>query len=112
MRMKLSRLTIVLVAFVAAACPYDRLSRAVGIALGGGGGGSSGPNVLLILQQPLTGTAGQILPPAILVGAADTLRRAGPGFTGTITIAIATNPPGAKLMGPMILSALPRIASL
>src|SRR5437867_12956735 len=99
MRMKLSRLTIVLVAFVAAACPYDRLSRAVGIALGGGGGGSSGPNVLLILQQPLTGTAGQILTPAILVGAADTLRRAGTGFTGTIPMAPPTHPAGGDLTG-------------
>jgi len=111
MRMKLSRLNIVLVALVAAACPYDRLSRAVGIALGGGGGGSSGPNVLLILQQPLTGTAGQILTPALLVGAADTLGRADTGFTGTITMALTTNPAGANLTGTRSVAAVRGIAS-
>src|SRR5437879_13315087 len=81
MRMKLSHLSIALVPLVAAGCPYDQLSRSLGIAIGGGGGGGSGPNVLLMIQQPLTGTAGAILTPAILVGAADTLGRADTAFT-------------------------------
>src|SRR3989454_8004118 len=102
MRMKLSRVNIALVAWVAlvaAACPYDQLSRSLGIAIGGGGGGGSGPNVLVILQQPLVGTAGQILTPAILVAAADTLGRADTSFNGTITMALGTNPVGGRLSG-------------
>src|SRR6266571_8102189 len=105
MRMKLSRWNIVLVALVAAACPYDQLSRSLGIAIGGGGGGSGGPNVLVILQQPLVGTAGNILTPAILVAAVDTLGRADTSFAGTITIALGTNPAGGRLSGTLAVAA-------
>src|SRR3989442_10748476 len=111
MNMKLSRVIVALVAVVTAACPYDQLSRSLGIAIGGGGGGGSGPNVLVILQQPLVGTAGNILTPAILVGAADTLGRADTGFTGTITMALATNPAGANLTGTRSVAAVRGIAS-
>jgi len=108
--MRLSRLSIALVALVAAACPYDRLSRSLGIAIGGGGGGGGG-NVLLILQQPLTGTAGSILTPAILVGAADTLGRADTSFAGTVTMGLGTNPVGGRLSGTLSVVAVRGIAS-
>jgi len=111
MRLKLSRWNIVLVALVAAACPYDQLSRSLGIAIGGGGGGSSGPNVLVVIQQPLTGTAGQILTPAILVGALDTLGRPDTGFAGTVGMALTTNPAGAVLSGTRSVAAVRGLAS-
>jgi len=111
MRMKLSHLSIALVPLVAAGCPYDQLSRSLGIAIGGGGGGGSGPNVLLMIQQPLTGTAGAILTPAILVGAADTLGRADTAFTGTITMALGTNPVGGRLSGTLNVAAVRGLAS-
>ena len=110
MRMKLSRLNIALVALATAACPYDGLSRSLGIAIGGSGGGS-GSHVLLFLQQPLTGTAGNILTPAILVGAADTLGRADTSFTGTISMALSTNPAGANLSGTLGVAAVRGVAS-
>ncbi len=85
MGMKLSCVTVALVALATAACPYDQLSTDVRTALGGSGGGSGGPNVLVVLQQPLTGTAGQILTPAILVAAADTLGRLDTGWRARAT---------------------------
>src|SRR3989454_1135446 len=111
MRMKLSHLSIALVPLVAAGCPYDQLSRSLGIAIGGGGGGGSGPNVLVILQQPLVGTAGNILTPAILVGAADTLGRADTSFAGTISMALGTNPVGGRLSGTLGVTAFRGVAS-
>jgi len=112
--MTLSRLRVALVASVAlgsTACPYDGLSRSLGLAIGGSGGGSGGPHVLLILQQPFTGTAGNILTPALLVEAADSLGRADTGFTGTINTALSTNPAGANLTGARSVAAVRGIAS-
>jgi len=111
MGMKLSCVTVALVALATAACPYDQLSTDVRTALGGSGGGSGGPNVLVVLQQPLTGTAGQILTPAILVAAADTLGSLDTGFTATITIALATNPVGGRLSGTLGVAAVRGVAS-
>ena len=110
MNMKLSRVIVALVALVTAACPYDQLSRSLGIAIGGGGGGS-GPDVLVILQQPLTGTAGDILTPAILVEALDTLGRPDTGFTGIVAMALSSNPAGANLSGTLRVAAVRGVAS-
>jgi len=111
MRMRLSAATVALVALGTAACPYDRLTTAAGLAISGGKGGGSGSNVLAILQQPLTATAGQILTPAILVGAADTLGRADASFNAAVTIALSTNPVGGTLSGTLTVAAVRGVAS-
>jgi hypothetical protein len=109
---RLSRLSIALVALVTAACPYDRLlTSSRGIAVGGPGGGGSGSNVLVIIQQPLTGTAGEILTPAILVAAADTLGSLDTAFSATVTMALATNNVGGRLSGTLGVAAVRGIAS-
>ena len=108
---RLSAATVALVAFVTAACPYDQITTSAGIVISGGGGGGSGSNVLVILQQPLTGTAWEILTPAMLVGAADTLGRADTSFNATVTIAIGTNPVGGTLSGTLSVAAVRGVAS-
>jgi hypothetical protein len=111
MSMRLSFVTVALAALVTAACPYDQLSRSLGIAIGGGDGGGSGSHVLVILQQPLTGTAGDILTPAILVAAADTLGRQDTSFNSTITMGLGTNPAGGRLSGTLSVAAVRGVAS-
>lgn len=112
MGMRLSRLSIAMVALATVACPYDRLltGGSGGIAIGGGGGGP-GSNVLAIIQQPLTATAGEVLTPAILVAAADTLGNLDTAFAATVTMALSTNNVGGRLSGTLGVAAVRGVAS-
>jgi hypothetical protein len=100
MGMRLSRLSIVLVALATAACPYDHLLTGNGgLAIGGGGGGGSGPDALSFNVQPSNATAGEIITPAPQVTVRDSLGNVDSSFTSSITVSIGTNPVGASLSG-------------
>src|SRR5437879_158396 len=102
MGMRLSRITVALVALVTAACPYDHLLTGTGgIAIGGGGGGSTGPNSLAFTVQPSDATQGNIITPAIQVLVRDSLGIPDSAFTGAVTMSISLNPVGGRLSGTL-----------
>ena len=66
---------------------------------------------LTFTVQPSNATAGAAIAPAILVSARDALGNAVTSFTGTVTIAIATNPAGGVLSGSATVPAVSGVAS-
>lgn len=106
-----SMIAVGLAALVAVGCPYDQLSRSLGIAIAGRGGGGGGPRVLVMIQQPLRGTAGAIMTPAFLVGALDTLGHTDTAFSATVTMTLSNNPVGGRLSGTLQVNAVRGVAS-
>ena len=82
----------------------------MGIA-GGGGTGSNTPPVLSFFVQPNSSNVGQTITPAVEVLARDSLGATDTSFTGTITVALASNSTGAALSGTTTVRPVNGIAS-
>jgi hypothetical protein len=61
--------------------------------------------------QPVSTAAGASITPAVVVTAFDSLSNVATGFTGTITVAIGTNPAAATLTGTTSVTAVAGVAS-
>src|SRR5256886_4848867 len=79
---------------------------------------SSGFNVtpgaasqLVFGTQPGTTVAGQQITPAVKLRALDALGNVATGFSGTITVALGSNPGGATLSGTLLVAAVGGVAS-
>src|SRR5204862_1913818 len=66
---------------------------------------------LAFTQQPSTTVAGAAISPAVQVTALDPAGNAVPGFTGTVTVALGTNPGGSTLGGTTTVAAVNGVAS-
>src|SRR5205814_765138 len=65
----------------------------------------------LFTQQPSTTVAGAAISPAVQVTAFDAAGNAVPGFTGTVTVALGSNPGGSTLSGTTTVAAVNGVAS-
>ena len=101
------RLTGLVLALTAVACD-PTAPVVIGISTGGGGGG--GAHTLAFIVQPSGAVVDQIITPAIQVAARDTLGNTDPAFTGTVTIALGSNPNGASLNGTTTVALVSGIA--
>src|SRR3989442_4069291 len=63
------------------------------------------------LTQPGTTVAGQQITPAVKLRALDALGNVATGFSGTITVALGSNPGGATLSGTLLVAAVGGVAS-
>jgi hypothetical protein len=68
-------------------------------------------SILVFTQQPTSETAGVGITPAVQVTARDGLGNTATAFTGTVTVAIGTNPNGGTLSGTSALAATAGVAS-
>src|SRR6266542_644592 len=66
---------------------------------------------LVFTVQPTTKTAGAHVAPPVQVAALDAVGNAVPAFSGNVTVAIGTNPAGAKLSGTTLLAAIAGVAT-
>src|SRR6266542_724684 len=66
---------------------------------------------LVFTAQPSDATAGATITPAVRVTARDARGNAVPGFTGSVTVAIGTNPAGGTLSGTTTLAAVGGVAT-
>src|SRR5205814_2256697 len=66
---------------------------------------------LAFTQQPRNTVAGAAISPAVQVTALDAAGNAVPGFTGSVTVALGTNPGGATLGGATTVAAVNGVAS-
>jgi hypothetical protein len=73
---------------------------------------TGGPAVQLAFGvQPATTPAGLAITPAVKVTAQDSLGNTAPGFNGSVTVAIGTNPAGGTLGGTTTLAAVAGVAT-
>src|SRR5206468_10518447 len=63
------------------------------------------------LTQPGTTVAGQQITPAVKLRALDALGNVATGFSGTITVALGSNPGGATHSGTLLVAAVGGVAS-
>src|SRR5207302_642971 len=66
---------------------------------------------LVFTVQPSNATAGLAITPAVRVTAQDPLGNTATGFTGTVTVAIGTNPGGGTLAGTASVAAVAGVAT-
>src|SRR5439155_1569082 len=66
---------------------------------------------LVFTVQPSNATAGLAITPAVSVTAQDALGNTVSGFTGTVTVAIGTNPGGGTLAGSTSMAAVSGVAT-
>ena len=109
MRLTHSSIARTLITLVISAC-VGTGSGLMGIA-GGGGTGSNTPPVLSFFVQPNSSNVGQTITPAVEVLARDSLGATDTSFTGTITVALASNSTGAALSGTTTVRPVNGIAS-
>ena len=99
------RLAGLVLAVAVAAC--DPTARVVtGVSHDGG----TVQDALAFTVQPTGAPAGEILTPAIVVVARDTLGNTDPTFGGNVTIALGVNPTGAFLNGTKTVAAVSGVA--
>jgi hypothetical protein len=72
---------------------------------------AGGATQLVFSVQPTTATAGAAIAPAVQVTAKDALGNVATGFTGTVTVAIGTNPAAGTLTGTKTVSAVAGVAT-
>jgi hypothetical protein len=102
------RLTGLVLALAVVACD-PTAPTLIGFANGGGNGGG-GAHTLAFIVQPSGAVVGQIITPGIQVAARDTLGNTDPTFTGTVTIALGSNPSGARPDGTTTVALVSGIA--
>jgi len=71
----------------------------------------AGTTQLAFSVQPTTTTAGATITPAVQVTARDAQGNTAPGFTGSVTVAIGTNPSGGTLSGTTTVAAVAGVAT-
>src|SRR5207302_1975381 len=67
--------------------------------------------VLVFTVQPSAASAGATITPAVQVTARDSLGNTATRFTGTVTVAIGTNPGGGALAGTKVVAAVAGVAT-
>ncbi|HTH63852.1 MAG TPA: hypothetical protein VL563_04150 [Gemmatimonadales bacterium] len=72
---------------------------------------AGGATQLVFTVQPTTTTAGVVVSPGVQVTAKDGLGNVASGFTGSVTVAIGTNPAGGNLSGTRTVSAVSGVAT-
>lgn len=72
---------------------------------------AGGATQLVFTVQPSTVAAGAAIAPAIQVTAKDGLGNVATGFTGSVTVAIGTNPAGGSLAGTKTIAAVAGVAT-
>jgi len=98
MRIAKSGLTRTLITLVISGCIGGQGSGLMGIA-GGNNNGNKPPPVLGFFVQPNSANVGQVITPPVQVVTRDSLGGVDSSFTGTITVALASNSTGASLSG-------------
>lgn len=109
MRYARSNLVRTLVTVVTSGCIGGTGSGLLGLA--GGGNSNATPPVLAFFVQPNSANVGQTISPPVQVVARDSLGGIATLFTGTITIALASNSTGASLSGTTSVRPVNGIAS-
>jgi len=99
-----------LVTVVIGGCMGGAGSGLVGT-VGDGGNGGNTPAVLSFFVQPNSANVGRVITPPVEVVARDTLGNINTAFTGSITIALASNSTGAALSGTTVVRPVDGIAS-
>ncbi|MEX2155879.1 MAG: hypothetical protein WD773_03450 [Gemmatimonadales bacterium] len=107
MRLTRSALLRIATTLVVSGCIGGTGSGLTGII--GGNGGTT--RVLAFTVQPSNAVAGEIITPAIQVTVRDTLGSTDVTFTGSVTVALSTNPTGAFLDGTRTVAAVSGVAS-
>ena len=100
-----------LLLMVAGGCFGGTGSGMVGISGGNGGNNNTTPPVLGFFVQPNSSNVGQVISPPVEVVARDSLGGINSSFTGTITIALASNSTGGALSGTTLVRPVNGIAS-
>jgi hypothetical protein len=73
---------------------------------------TAGPaSQLVFTRQPTTTAAGAVITPAVQVSARDALGNLATGFTGSMTVAVGTNPGGGTLAGTTTVTAVAGVAT-
>ena len=98
MRIAKSGLTRTLITLVISGCIGGQGSGLMGIA-GGINNCNKPPPVLGFFVQPNSANVGQVITPPVQVVTRDSLGGVDSSFTGTITVALASNSTGASLSG-------------
>ena len=99
-----------LLLLVAGGCMGGTGSGLVGICCGGNNGGNGTP-VLGFFVQPNTSDVGRVITPAVEVVVRDSLGDTDTDFTGSISLALASNSSGAALHGTTTAQPVNGIAS-
>jgi len=100
-----------LLLLVAGGCMGGTGSGLVGICCGNGGNGSNTAPVLGFFVQPNTSNVGRVITPAVEVVVRDSLGDTDTDFTGSISLALASNSSGAALHGTTTAQPVNGIAS-
>src|SRR6184192_3466872 len=93
---------------------YWLAARATGLSGGTSSDFSVSPGAathLTFTVQPGTTTAGHQIAPAVKVAAQDALGNVVPSFTGSVTVALGSNPAGSTLSGTMTVAAVNGVAT-
>ncbi|OLC89605.1 MAG: hypothetical protein DMD38_08870 [Gemmatimonadetes bacterium] len=110
MRITHSRVIVTLLTGLAAGCTGTG-SGLRGITGGNGGGGNGGSPVLAFFVQPNSANVGQVISPPVEVVVRDSLGSTDSSFTGTVSVALASNSTGATLSGTTVVRPVNGIAS-
>jgi hypothetical protein len=110
MRYAKSSLVRTIVTVVTSGCIGGTGSGLLGLA-GGGSSNNNPPPVLSFFVQPNSANVGQTISPPVQVVARDSLGSTDTSFTGSITIALASNSTGASLSGTTSIRPVNGIAS-
>ncbi len=100
-----------LLAVLVSGCIGGTGSGLVGISGGNGGNGSNTAPVLGFFVQPNSANVGQVISPAVQVVVRDTLGATDSAFSGSISVALGSNPTGAALSGTTTVRPVNGIAS-
>jgi len=112
MRITHTSITRMLILLLIAGCDGTGSGlKGITVSGGGGGTGSNAPPVLSFVVQPNSANAGQTITPAVEVLARDSLGATDSAFTGTISVALASNSTGATLSGTTTVRPVNGIAS-
>jgi hypothetical protein len=98
MRILHSSIARTLVTLVVSGCFQGAGSGLIGVSGDGGNTGNTAP-VLGFFVQPNFSTVGQVITPAVEVVVRDSLGATDSAFTGSISVALASNSTGAALSG-------------
>ncbi len=110
MRITRSNVVRTLLTLAASGCFTGTRSGIMGIS-GGNNGGTNSPPVLGFFVQPNSANVRQVITPPVEVVVRDSLGSTDSAFTGSISIALASNATGAALSGTTVVRPVNGIAS-
>ena len=112
MRMHLGAVMLMAALCAASACagPGAPIGPSIPREGGGNAGGGTAAGVLAFLVQPNSVAAGSPIDPEVKVEALDTLGNVLTAFSGTVRVALGSNPSGGILSGTVSVAALSGVA--